>query len=313
MSYALDSAESVPTGLRRIADEQAEKALDQVRAAAEDRDRADGAIHDARKRFKKVRAVLRLVRKELGGDTYHRENETWRDAGRLLADVRESAVLPTTVEALVEHHRDVLEVKPFELFVARLESRHEEILDDARHDAGALEQATRMVEEGRARIPAWPIPDTGFDAIEESLRKVYRRGRSRMDDAYDDPSGPRFHEWRKRTKYLWYQVRILAPAWPGILEPWADAQHDLADLLGEGNDLTDLLTLVQEEPELLPEEGMVGVLDGLARVRREALWEAARPLGRRLYAEEPEAFVARLGAYRDGTRPTDPDEVLLGT
>jgi len=123
----------------------------------------------------------------------------------------------------------------------------------------------------------------------------------------------RFHEWRKRVKYLWYHLRILVPSWPDILKPWAATQHDLADLLGDGNDLTDLLALMAEESELVPDPDVASVLDGLARARRQALWEAARPLGRRLYSEEPGAFVARLADYWDGKSPVEPGDLQIGT
>lgn len=169
-----------------------------------------------------------------------------------------------------------------------------------------------MASDARDRIDGWPIPEDGFDGMAASLEKVYRRGGDRMADAYDDPAGPRFHEWRKRAKYLWYHLRILAPGWPDVLEPRADAQHDLTDLLGEANDLSDLLTLLEGEPELLPDAGMADVLEEPARAVRAGLWEAARPLGRRLHADTPEAFVARMRAVRDGTTPVDPGEVLLG-
>ena len=45
---------------------------------------ADEAIHNVRKRFKRVRAVLRLVRGELGARTYKQENEALRDAAAAL-------------------------------------------------------------------------------------------------------------------------------------------------------------------------------------------------------------------------------------
>lgn len=313
MSYALRPDESIPSGLRRLADEQVDKALDSLASAADSSEDATAGIHDARKRFKKVRAVLRLVRKELGSDRYHQENEAYRDAGRLLSDVRESSVVPNTVNALLDRHDHLLERDPFKAFVERLESRHVEILDDALVDGGALERATAMAEGARKRIPEWPIPDAGFDALAASLRKVYRRGRNRMTEAWEDPTGARFHEWRKRAKYLWYHLRILSPAWPAVMEPWADAQHDLTDLLGEGNDLTDLLNLLAREPDLLPHRDMAEVLQGLAEAHRRELWDRARPLGRRLYSETPPAFVERLGGYWDGASPADDDdEVLLG-
>lgn len=74
MPYALEPDEPVPAGVRRIAREQVDRALASLRRAARAPDQADPGIHDARKRFKKTRAV---------------QNRAYRDAGRLLADVRE--------------------------------------------------------------------------------------------------------------------------------------------------------------------------------------------------------------------------------
>ena len=39
-------------------------------------------MHEARKDMKKLRALLRLARGELGGQTYERENARFRDAAR---------------------------------------------------------------------------------------------------------------------------------------------------------------------------------------------------------------------------------------
>ena len=59
-------------------------------------------MHDARKCFNKIPAVLRLVRDEIGEDSFERENISFRDAGRRLAPVRESAVLVQTFARLCE-------------------------------------------------------------------------------------------------------------------------------------------------------------------------------------------------------------------
>jgi hypothetical protein len=66
---------------------------------------------------------------------------------------------------------------------------------------------------------------------------VYKRGRNRLFDAYAAPSPDNFHEWRKRTKYLWYHVRILRPLWPAVLEELANEIHELSNLLGLDHDL----------------------------------------------------------------------------
>ena len=59
MSYRLEPQEPLGAGIKRIAREQIDQALEQLTANPENRDEA---VHDARKRFKKIRAALRLVR-----------------------------------------------------------------------------------------------------------------------------------------------------------------------------------------------------------------------------------------------------------
>lgn len=302
MPYALEPDEPVPAGVRRIAREQVDGALVSLRRAARAPDQADPGIHDARKRFKKTRAVLRLVREELGGEAYHRENRAYRDAGRLLADVRETAVLPATVAGLVERYGGVLNPEPLRPLVDGLDARHAATIADALGKRGGLDRAVSMTEAARERIDRWPLAGGGFTILGPGLRKVYERGRSRMADAYADPSGPRFHEWRKRATYLWCHLRILAPTWPDVLGSWAGVQHDLTDMLGEANDLSDLLRFLEEWPDLSPDTRPSDAVWGIAEARRTELWERARPLGMRLYAESPDRFVERMGSYWEATR-----------
>mgnify|MGYP006312215141 CR=1 FL=1 len=63
MSYRLETDEARPIGIKRIALEQVNQALDQLTDMSADQDEV---VHDVRKRFKKVRAVLRLVRDDIG-------------------------------------------------------------------------------------------------------------------------------------------------------------------------------------------------------------------------------------------------------
>ena len=45
------------------------------------------------------------------------------------------------------------------------------------------------------------------------------------------------HEFRKRAKDLWYLLRLLAGAWPGLLDPSAEQLHELTEMLGDHHDL----------------------------------------------------------------------------
>ena len=74
---------------------------------------ADDAVHQVRKHFKQVRGALRMVRKELGGKQFNRENRTFRDAGRPLSEVRDAKVMVDTIDELTEHYKGQLTSRSF--------------------------------------------------------------------------------------------------------------------------------------------------------------------------------------------------------
>src|ERR1041384_5148276 len=95
MCFTLDPGEPIPEAVEKPAAKQLTKIWDAL--SGQSGVDPDEATHDARKRTKKLRALLRLVRPELGDDVYRRENRALRDASRRLSGVRDAWVL---VEAL---------------------------------------------------------------------------------------------------------------------------------------------------------------------------------------------------------------------
>lgn len=302
MPYRLASNEAVPDGIRRIATEQLDKALAQLEALDPDSaDTADEAIHDARKRFKKVRAVLRLVRDEIGESAYKRENVSLRDAGRELSDLRDAWVRVETLRSLRDRFDDQLYVRAFGSLESSLLDEHARLRDHVLGDGAMRVELIATVRNARTRIADWPVGTDGWSALEGGLRRVYERGRKRFAKAYDKPSVERFHDWRKRVKYLWYHQRILENVWPAVMDEVADEQHRLSDLLGEEHDLAMLRRALRAHAEDAEGNG-VEMVRALAKERGEQLRREAKPLAERLYAESPSAFVDRMEAYWDTWR-----------
>src|SRR3954469_2781019 len=97
MSYQLRADEALADGLRRICRDEICKA---VSVADGSRQTADTPVHQTRKHLKKARAVLRLVRKEIGHAMFRQQDHRLRDAGRLVSEVRDAEVRLETVKRL---------------------------------------------------------------------------------------------------------------------------------------------------------------------------------------------------------------------
>jgi CYTH domain-containing protein/CHAD domain-containing protein len=295
-AYRLKTKETASAGVRRIALGRIEKAVERLDEVEESELAA--AIHGARKDLKKLRALLRLVRHELGKKAFKAENRRYRDAGRLLAGSRDAEVKLETLSRLRDELDD-LPAEGWERWRALLESERDQL---AREDsAGQIAGAIEVIEGGRRQLGQWSSRTDSWALVGPGLARSYRDGRKAMEEALADPGDDTVHDWRKRAKDLWYQLRIVREAWPELLGVTVDQLHELADLLGDHHDLALLAADLRSHADVI---GDRDEFEAAIEARQEQLLNAAAALGRRLYAEKPKAFERRIKRYwrawRDG-------------
>jgi CHAD domain-containing protein len=292
MSFRLESAEAVEGGLKRIVHEELEKAIAEVDDPKLPRDEA---VHQVRKRCKKIRGAVRLVQ-PVFGDHYRIENTWFREAARELSALRDAQVMVGTFDALMHHFRRQLDGRRFAPLRQCFVRQRQEV---ARDQAGLHERLARArarLCEARKRVNGWKLDADGFAAIEPGLLKTYARGRKALRRAYRTCSAPDFHKWRKAAKYHRYQLRLLPDLWPPVMRAWRREAVVLSELLGNDHDLAVFRTRLTEDAAFRgrPE---VGELLGLVDQRSEQLRVQARPLGERLYAEKPKELGRRFCKY----------------
>ena len=289
MAFCLDPGESLPEGIRRIAHEQLTRAGQALSEGSGDRDED---IHSARKGLKRMRGLLRLVRRELGTDDYRRENVVCRDAARQLAGLRDATVLVATLDVLAGDLDDV---------GRQACASVREVLEDRRRAAWnvpnggdrehAIDGVVAHLLAADARVDAWGLKQGGWKTMDDGLTRVYRRGRAEFDACSWRPSADRFHQWRKRVKYLYYQTQILKPLWPTLMKAWQDELDRLGELLGDDHDLAVLGDRLRVDA---PAPGAAEPLLVQIGRRRHALQREALILGMRIYGERPRDLSRRL-------------------
>ena len=283
-AYRLKAKEKPSAGVRRIAYGRIDDALDQL--GKRHHHPAD-AVHEARKDLKKLRSLLRMVGPAIGRQVYRRENARFRDLGRELSGARDAEVKLQTLESLRERSGNL---DGLDGYVAALEKER----TGAEVSGSTLARAISELEESRECVADWALG--GWTPTADGLVRGYRRGRKALAEARVDPSDARVHEWRKRSKDLWYHLRIVSTAWPEVLESVADQAHKLSELLGDHHDLAVLAEDAAGRPASLM-DGAQSRLIAAIRKRQKKLLADALPLGTRLYAERPKAFGDRIDAY----------------
>ena len=82
MGYCFIEHETVAEGIKRMACEQLDKAIEQTKLQVQNRNEA---VHAARVATKKLRALLRLARSKRPTEFFAKEMCCYRNAGRLLS------------------------------------------------------------------------------------------------------------------------------------------------------------------------------------------------------------------------------------
>ncbi len=289
MAYRLKPGESVREGLRRIAREELSSAARGL-SHANARTR-DDAIHEARKSVKKVRAILRLMRGELGG-VYHTENRRLRDVSRRLSIYRDGTVMIETLDWLAGHQKDHRSARALAAIRRGLvENRRRQ--QRGPRMANAMRRAAAALLAASARVDRWRLVMDGPVALAPGMETAYRRGRAAMATVSRNARPEHCHEWRKRVKDHWYHLRLLENRWNAATRAREKSLKQLETWLGEHHNLEVLSArLAGAAPARHPKEaklcrGLSGDLQ--CELRRKAL-----ALGKRLYSEPPELFRKHL-------------------
>ncbi len=290
--YRLQPDETVLESIRRIALEQIGRAKDDLAAYDED---PGQAVHEARKRFKKIRGLVRLVRPALG-KTYKTENAWFRDQARRIAGVRDAAAMVECLDRLVEKAGTkrlgrILDKVREKLDGVRAEMENPERLDQA------VEDILERLDLAGKRVETWQLKPKGFKAIAGGLGKTYGRARQAMQAAYQSPGAETFHEWRKRVKYHRYHCRLLRDLWQPVLMVRRDQAKRLSDLLGWDHDLAVLRDHLGKNPRDYATEKQMASLYELADAVHEDWIAQAKGIGCRLFAEPARQFTERVETY----------------
>ncbi len=290
MRYRLNLDEPIDEGVRRVGIGQIDRAAKQLA-----RNDCDTGIHEARKCFKRVRALLDMARPALKPKLYRRENRRFRDMGRALAGARDVAVMRQTLDKLADE-RDLTAAGevPSALRVWLNAKRAQ--LAPVDGDA-ALRQAQAALAEARDAFAALPIKAEGFVPLVAGMRDIYAGGRKMMDRAYRQGDDETFHDWRKHVQRHWRQLQLVRDVWPEVITPHIDLASELSDLIGEDHDLSVLVAFVRKNRAILGRRDAVDALIGIARARQMALRKAAFARGRRLYALPPKGLADMLTVY----------------
>jgi len=293
MSFHLMAKETAEDGIKRLVREEIARAIKDIDNPGLKRTEA---VHEVRKRCKKIRGVLRLVRPQFE-EAYQLENAWFRDTAKGLAELRDAEAIIETYDSLLEIFSDQIDRRAFAPVRRALTLRRKKITEEAGDLDERLEEVRARLQKAAERVADWNLKAEEFDGIEGGLVATYRGARKTMAAAYDDPSAENFHEWRKQAKYHGYHMRLLRELWKPVIRSLRKEVDELSDLLGDDHNLAVLYKTLLASPDRFGGQRDLQALLGLIDRRSAELRVEAKTLGARILAEKPKAFGRRFRVY----------------
>jgi CHAD domain-containing protein len=293
--YELRSGESLHDALGRIVAEQMQAAAKNLRERSA---KASERVHESRKRFKEIRALLRLFHEPLG-DLFAVENRWYRDAGRGLADYRDADAVVEAVRGLSTKIRHRLGFAAMRKLRGVAQRRRRAAYHDRTTAEFRMAYIAAQLPIAAARINNLsPATFNGFESLETGLARTLRDGRRAMQSASKSRDPAAFHEWRKRVKDHWYQVQLLQSVWPDELDEREKQLSKLSHILGEHHDLEVIRSIVDATYDTFTANESTKI-DRTLAARQHALERKAKSIGTKIYSPRPKTFVRLIGKRWD--------------
>jgi len=294
MSYRLENSETLSFGLKRIVLELIDNSVFNF---AKGNGSLNEDVHETRKNFKKTRTVLRLIKSDIGVDSFRIENSFYRDSGRVLSDLRDSTVLIETFDKLLKNSELEMSNFDFSIFRNFLVEKHKNISANKHKKSEVINSLSTELLLARSRVFDWPISGDKFKIIKKNLQLIYEEGQVYMYAVFNEAIKENVHEWRKRVKNLWYSMRILSNLWPEIMSPLVTLIGKLSDNLGDTNDMFLLKKRIITNQSKFKDDQHTRELINFIDRRIIDLLRDARSIGRKIYSEDSKYFVGRMQNY----------------
>ncbi|MFK0277648.1 CHAD domain-containing protein [Ensifer sp. NPDC090286] len=287
MTYAFQPGRPFTDDFRTIAAEQ----LTQAVTTLEDRPQGlHEAVHEARKNFKRLRSLYRLVAAD-ALQFQKTENTRIRGMARNLSIVRDAAALVENAHYLKAASCNEEEERALAHVCERLTTRRDRI---AARETDIEDRVAGTIVNCEQALQA--LAQVSFDdrrgktaaRLTKGWRRTLRRAARAKEACGSSTEADPFHELRKRAQDYRMHLGLMRETWPSAMQAKRNDAKMLVDTLGHLNDLAIMVQLINEEPALAGNSQDQAHLIAAVIARQETLRNDALRLAATVFQEQPE-------------------------
>lgn len=286
MSFRIDPAKPFDQKWKSVAETELERAISVLEQQPNG---LHEAIHEARKAFKRVRSLYRLVAPD-HPEFRSRENARLRQTARSLSVVRDATALIETVDYLSKDPQSPDETAALMASRAALIRRRDAIAETQTDLDGHAKAAIAQCREAIAAIRECNLghgPRRTARMVRKAWKSAAKRGKHALAACHAAEHSERFHDLRKAGQVYWMYLSLVRDLWPSAIEAKRRDAKRLIEMLGHEHDLCLLAELMDSEPGMLGDAQQQSHLLGAIIRRQQKLRAEALPLAEHVFSGHP--------------------------
>ena len=294
MTFRIRPSEPFADEFCRIAERQLRHAINIMR------ERPEGdhqAIHATRKRFKRLRALYRLVATD-AREFRRTENDRIRTVAQSLSGARDATALVETVDYLAGLAISAEELAALGFASRALIERRDRIASAQGDLADTINAAISACEDAVEALHGLDLPrgqTRTARRVSKAFRKEGLKALTALAACNETHSAEAFHDLRKCGQTLWMYLTLFSDLWPTAMAAQKRETKRLVDLLGHEHDLSVLTQVINESPELFGDSDTLALLIGAIITRQQAIRTEALALADHVLASQPRREARIIG------------------
>jgi len=289
MGWRFEPGEGLREAFSRVAREEIARVRGCLSAKGPD---LETAVHEARQGFKRLRALVRLAKPQLGED-FAVENRRWRDASRLLSGSRDTTVLLQTFDKIIAKCNGALAPGQSRRLRATIKSRADR--NGAADVDPHVQEVLALLDEADEAIVRLNWPDSPASLL-KGLQKSQGRLRKAWKKARKTGEADALHSWRKSVKDQAAQLRLLRGVAPGKIRARRNEEKAAGELLGNEHDLWLLSEHLRSAPSYFKLAATRDLLLSEIGREREGLREEAFRKGKGFSSDGAKSFAGTIAS-----------------
>lgn len=288
MSFRIDPKKPFAEELQRVGVELID---DAIAALSQQPDGPHAAVHNARKKFKRLRALYRFAASE-EPKFRKAENIRFRDIARSLSQAREAAALVETILYLQPFSRSKAESKALASAHDTLVERRDAMTSEDGDLPARITDALMECEKGKHALLHLSLPSgkkTAAKLISKTWGKQRQKALDALSQCHEQGHDEDFHDLRKSGQIYWMHLALMRRLWPSAMRAKKIDAKRLVDLLGHEHDLSMLKTFADQEPEHFADDTTLACLLEAITHRQQALRQECLELADQVFAESAKA------------------------